>query len=241
LFLDDPTVLAEDPTWVAEFGSPLLTFLEDAAVSDAVERRVLYDGGEDVDFVLLAASAWRELATSPGARALVSRGYRVLHDELGMEAELGDVAPPDPITPPDQAAFTELASDFWFHALWAARKLRRGEVLTALGCLDRLLLSNLVTLLSWHARSVDPSVDTWHGTRFVERWADPGALAALETAVPGYGLREVARGLWETIDLYQGVEEETARRLALEVELDHADLRRRIAEVVRDPRHASTL
>jgi len=139
------------------------------------------------------------------------------------------------------AAFTELGSDFWFHALWAARKLRRGEVLTALGCLDRLLLSNLVTLLRWHALSLDPSVDTWHGTRFVERWADPGALATLETVVPGYGVRDVARGLWATIDLYQGLEEETARRLGLEVELDHADLRRRISEVVRDPRPGATL
>jgi molybdopterin-guanine dinucleotide biosynthesis protein A len=241
LFLDDPKVLAEDSSWAAEFGTPVLTFLEEAAVSDALERRVLYDGGEDVDFVLLPASSWRELAASPGARVLLSRGYRILHDELGLEAELGDVTPPEPAPLPDQAAFTELASDFWYHALWAARKLRRGEVLTALGCLDRLLLLNLVTLLGWHARSLDPSVDTWHGTRFVERWADPGALAALETAVPGYGVRDVARGLWDTIDLYQGLEEETARRLGLEVELDHPGLRRRIDEVVRDPRHASTL
>ena len=241
LLLDDPTALAEDAGWVAEFGRPVLTFLEEAAVSGAVERRVLYEGGEDVDFVLLPASAWRELASSSGARVLLSRGYRMLHDELGVEAELGEVAPPEPSSAPDQAAFTELGSDFWFHALWAARKLRRGEVLTALGCLDRLLLSNLVTLLRWHALSLDPSVDTWHGTRFVERWADPGALATLETVVPGYGVRDVARGLWATIDLYQGLEEETARRLGLEVELDHAGLRRRISEVVRDPRPGATL
>ncbi len=237
LFLDDPAVVAEDATWVAEFGSPVLTFLEDAAVAGSVERRVLYEGGEDVDFVLLPASAWRELAAARGAQLLLSRGYRVLHDELGMAAELGEIVAPEPLPPPDEAAFTELASDFWFHALWAAKKLRRGEVYTALGCLDRLLLSNLVTLLRWHAEAVDQSVDTWHGTRFVERWADPGALAALETAVPGYGVHEVARGLWETIDLFQGLEEETARRLGLGVELDHADLRRRVAEVVRDPRH----
>jgi aminoglycoside 6-adenylyltransferase len=241
LFLDDPVVLVEDAGWVAEFGSPVLTFLEESAVSGVVERRVLYAGGEDVDFVLVPASAWRELAASPGARALLSRGYRVLHDELGIEAELGEVAQPGPPSAPDQAAFTELGSDFWFHALWAARKLRRGEVYTALGCLDRLLLSNLVALLRWHALSLDPSVDTWHGTRFVERWADPGALAALETAVPGYDVRDVARGLWATMDLYQGLEEETARRLGLEVELDHADLRRRISEVVRDPRPGATL
>ena len=101
--------------------------------------------------------------------------------------------------------------------------------------------ARLVTLLEWHARAVDPTVDTWHEGRYLERWADPGALAALERAYAHYDLRDVARALWETIDLWQSLEEETARRLGLVVELDHADLRRRLAEVVRDPRHAATL
>ena len=99
----------------------------------------------------------------------------------------------------------------------------------------------LLALLEWHARAVDPSVDTWHNGRFLERWADAGALAALERAYAHYDLRDVARALWETIDLFQGLEVETARRLGLAVALDHADLRRRIAEVVPDPRSASTL
>ena len=99
----------------------------------------------------------------------------------------------------------------------------------------------LVTLLGWHARAVDPLIDTWHDGRFVERWADPGALVALEKAYAHYDVRDVARALWETIDLLQGLEEETAPRLGLALELDHADLRRRISEVVPDPRHASAL
>jgi aminoglycoside 6-adenylyltransferase len=137
--------------------------------------------------------------------------------------------------PPDTPALTELASDFWYHALWTAKKLRRGEVYTALGCLDGYLKDRLVTLLEWHARAVDPSVDTWHGGRFLERWADPGALAALESAYAHYDLRDVARALWATIDLWQGLEEEVALRLDLELELDHPDLRRRIAEIVPQP------
>ncbi len=127
--------------------------------------------------------------------------------------------------PPGRCATSrELASDFWYHALWTAKKLRRGEVYTAISCLDGYMKARLVTLLEWHARAVDPTVDTWHGGRFLERWADPGALAALERAYAHYDLRDVARALWETIDLWQSLEEETARRLGLVVELDHADL-----------------
>ena len=241
LFVDDPSLLADDEAWVTNFGRPVLTFLEPTAFGDRVERRVLYESGEDVDFALLEVSAWREFASLPEARVTAERGHRVLYDELGLEDPLDELSSPVASPLRDASAFTELASDFWYHALWTAKKLRRGEVYTAIGCLDGYLKVRLVTLLEWHALAVDPAVDTWHGGRFLERWADPGALAALERAYAHYDLRDVARALWETIDLFQGLEEETARRLGLMVELDHADLRRRVSEVVRDPRHGATL
>jgi aminoglycoside 6-adenylyltransferase len=239
LFIDHPDALAADESWVEELGTPVLTFLEPTALGHRVERRVLYEGGEDVDFPLIAASEWRSLL--PQATVVLGRGYRVLHDELGMEEELRRLPAPPLPEAPDARAFAQLASDFWYHALWTARKLRRGEVFTALGCLDGYMKTRLATLMAWHANAVDPAVDTWHEGRFLERWADPGALSTLERAFAHYDVRDVARALWETIDLFQGLEEETARRLGLATELDHADLRRRVAEVVPDPRRGATL
>jgi len=100
---------------------------------------------------------------------------------------------------------------------------------------------SVVTLLGWHALSVDPEAPAREAGRGVERWADAGALSALEVAYARYDLRDVARALWETIDLFQGLEEETASRLGLAADLDFEELRRRVAEVVRDPRHGATL
>jgi aminoglycoside 6-adenylyltransferase len=239
LFVDDPAALAADESWIEELGTPVLSFVEPTAIGERVERRVLFEGGEDVDFPLVDAATWRELL--PQATIVLGRGYRVLHDELGLEEALRTLAPPASPVLPDAAAFRRLATDFWYHALWAAKKLRRGEVFTAKDCLDGYMKWRLLTLLEWHARALDPDVDTWHEGRYLERWADPGALAALERAYAYYDLRDVARALWETIDLFQGLEEETARRLGLAVELDHADLRRRVSEIVRDPRHGATL
>lgn len=241
LLVDDPRPYLEDASWVEELGTPVVTFLE-ATLDGHWERRVLYETGEDVDFVLFPAAVLDRLEQSENATALVRRGYRVLLDRIGLAGRLERIASTrTPLAPPTAHEFRELAGDFWYHALWTAKKLRRGEVFSAKECLDAYLKARLTTLLRWHARAVDPSVDTWHGGRFLERWADPGALAALERAYARYDLRDVARALWETVDLWQGLEEEVARRLDLDVGLDHADLRRRLAAVVPDPRRGSTL
>lgn len=161
---------------------------------------------------------------------------------VAMAEALDRVAVGDrPVALPDEWALRELSSDFWSTALWAARRLRKGDVFVVVDAVNGSMKRSLVTLLSWHARAVDAESEVWDGGRLLERWADVGALAALERAYAHYDLRDVARALWETIDLFHGLEEETARRLGLAVELDRADLRRRIAEVVPDPRHGATL
>jgi aminoglycoside 6-adenylyltransferase len=236
LVVDDAEPYATDGAWVAEFGRPLLTFMEPTAVGRERERRVLYEAGEDVDLPLVPVAAL-DVLESDEVRGVIARGYRVLVDKVGLEERLVRAAASAPTPPPPtQAELTELASDFWYHALWAAKKLRRGEVFTAKQCIDGYLKARLVTVLEWHARAVEPAADTWHGGRFLERWADPGALAALEGAYAHYDLRDVSRALWATIDLWEGLERETASRLGLELELDHPELRRQIAAVVPDTR-----
>ena len=146
-----------------------------------------------------------------------------------------------PVLPPDDAALDELAADFWATALWAGRRLRKGDVFVAVDAVNGGMKRSVVTLLGWHAKAVDPEAPVLEDGRQVERWADAGALSALELAYAHYDLRDAARALWETIDLFQGLEEETANRLGLSTELDHAELRKRVAEVVRDPRPGRTL
>jgi molybdopterin-guanine dinucleotide biosynthesis protein A len=162
----------------------------------------------------------------------------VVAETEAVEAAAGEVRP---VALPDADALHELANDFWSTALWAARKLRRGEVFLAVDGVNGSMKRSLVTLMSWHARAVDATAEVWDSGRSLERWADPGALAAFERAYAHYDLRDAARALWETIDLFQGLEEETARRLGLTVELDDPELRRRIAETVPDPRRGTTL
>ena len=146
-----------------------------------------------------------------------------------------------PVLTPDETAFSELASDFWATALWAAGKLRRGDVFIAVDSVNGAMKRSLVTLMSWHALSVDPEAPVRDDGMGLERWADGGALSAFESAYAHYDLRDAARALWATVDLFEGLEEETARRLGIDRPLDYAELRRRLYAVVRDPRPGATL
>ena len=146
-----------------------------------------------------------------------------------------------PVLLPDDEAFRELAADFWATALWAARRIRKGDVFLAVDAVNGALKRSVVTLLGWHALSVDPEASVLEAGRGLERWADAGALSALELAYADYDLRDVARALWETVDLFDGLEEETARRLVFDGTLDVAELRQRLAHIVPDPRPRATL
>jgi molybdopterin-guanine dinucleotide biosynthesis protein A len=146
-----------------------------------------------------------------------------------------------PVLPPDDQALDDLATDFWATALWAGRRIRKGDVFVAVDAINGAMKRSVVTLLGWHALSVDPGAQVLEAGRGLEHWADPGALSSLERAYADYDLRDVARALWETVDLFDGLDDETARRLGLDRTLDVAELRQRLARIVRDPRPRATL
>jgi aminoglycoside 6-adenylyltransferase len=199
LVVDDVRARLEDAAWLEAFGTPELTFLEGTAVGGLVERRVLYADGLEVDFTLLPADAFAALQHDPAAARIRVRGERIVHDELGL-APAADPGPPPPPEP------GQLVHDFWYHALWAAKKLRRGEGLTARGGVEycrRLLLE----LARAHARTRTDAPDTWHSERFAEQWADPRALTAIWADAAGP--EELGAALLQVCDAFDALAAET--------------------------------
>lgn len=233
LVVDDPRPYLAEAAWVRAFGEPVLTFVERMAIRDGFERRVLYEDGQDLDVAVLPAAGIEDWLVDPEGARVLARGFRLLHDTLGLGDRLATAAAsPPPARAPAQADLDELSADVWYHALWAAKKLRRGELWTAKECVDGYLKARLLTLLGWHARAGDPGRDTWHGGRFVERWADPRWQPVLRRAFAAYEPDDVARALWTTVDLWSQVEREAAERLGLTPRADEDELRARLAAIV---------
>ena len=220
LFVDEPARYLDDAAWIDHFGQPLLGFREPTAVGGFEERRVLFRDGLEVDFAIVPAGVASEIP--PEADAVFARGFRVLHAD---GVEFPESEPSGIETPaPTQDRFDQLVNDFWYHLLWSAKKLWRGEVLVAKQACDGWLTGLLVELARWRS---DAS-DTWHGTRFFERWAGDDLVAAIEPTFARYDTQDVSRALRAKAELFGRLEDEVAARHGLAVPEDRAEVIRRL-------------
>lgn len=203
-FADDPTLLLEDTSWLRELGEPAITFVDATPLGGWSERRVLLRNGCDVDIPFVPAGLIDRLAApEPNAPlgeiigGVVARGYRVLFDRSGKldEALAGLSAPaPAPLT---QAMLDGTLSDFWYHCVWTAKKLRRGEVYTAHDCLDGYLRHLMMRLVRW---SAEPDGGTWHSMRFLEEWAPKEVVDLLPQTWAAHARDDILRALERMMD-----------------------------------------
>lgn len=219
--------LAADERWIAQIGEPVFTFVEMTPSGDP-ERRVLFGGGPcglDVDFSIIPLDKMKGLPTAahlgPELAAelfnVFGRGMRVLLDKDQLTKPLQALLAPmqSPATPaPSPAAYAAVVSDFWYHALWTAKHLRRGELWWAKAGCDLRLKQLLLTMLEWQARfAADAKRDTWFRGRFLETWADPRALDELSQAFAHYDEADLWRALLATMQLFRWLALETAHCL----------------------------
>ena len=220
LFVDEPVSYLDDPAWIGHFGEPLLSFREPTAVGGFEERRVLFRDGLEVDFAIVPAAVAAEIP--PEADGVFARGFRVLYAD-GIT--FPERSPSSIETPaPTQERFDQLVNDFWYHLLWAAKKLWRGEVLVAKQACDGWLTGRLVELARWRS----DKTDTWHGFRFFERWAGDDLLEALGPTFARYEAEDVARALRAKAELFGQVEDDVASRHGLTAPEDRAEVLSRL-------------
>ena len=203
LLTADPDFYLASPDWCAEIAEPWIATVERAPDGRVVERRVLFRGGVDVDFLILAADKLGALREEP-LKSITARGMRVLFDRAGILPSLTPDALLAPIAP-EAAEFAELVADFWFHAVWTAKKLRRGELFTAKSCCDGYMKRHLLALIEWRAAT------EWYGGRFIERWAGAEVVDRLSQVYAHYTEADIWRALAATMELFDDLARELAQ------------------------------
>ena len=213
LFVRDPGPILRDENWIGNLGPYWTSHLESTPIGDVQERRVLFRDGQDIDFAVFPLGVLAGILTNPQGIAVLRRGFRPLvnKDSFQVSAPSSEPAPVRPS--PDE--ISNLVNDFWFHLTWTAKKLLRGELLSASEGTNGYLRALLVRMVRWHALVRGPKgQDLWHGTRFFEKWADPRVIRAFPETVARYDAQSIVAALRANRAMFSWLSDEIGEALS---------------------------
>ena len=190
-----------------QLGDMRISFTE-PTLGGGAERRMLYAGSLDVDLIVFTPEQLTQAVLDGVAGWVMNRGYDVMHDAMGITPLIAQhVFPTAGFTPMGETEFANVVNDFFFHAVWADKKLHRGEMWTAKMCIDAYLKRLLLRMIEL-ARCGER--DVWHDGRFLDHWADAETVAALRDCFAHYEAADMAQALRETVRLFARVGREAA-------------------------------
>jgi len=202
-------MLRQSDRWLTEIAQPAIMTVERGPDGAVVERRALFKGGQDVDILIMPAGDLQKTVNATYIGQIMARGWRELVDKDGELAVL-EVASPPEREGVSETAYSECVNDFFYHVVWTAKKLARGELWTAKRCCDVYMKEHLLRIITWQTQLDTPTVDTFYSGRHIERWAPRAMLCNLARTFAHYELGDIKRALWQTTDLFA----QTARALA---------------------------
>ncbi len=221
---DKPDLMIYSDKYVSRLGNVKMSFIEDT-IGGGKERRILLEKYLDVDIIPMTPQDFERLIGDKTLTVLFSRGYGVLFDRCGVTELLSsaEIAPShfDLIS---EEEFNNLANDFFFHVVWAKKKILRGELWCAKMCVDGYLKNHLLRIiqLCMVCRNGE-AYDVWHDGKMLEKWADGDIVSPLGKCFARYDSGEMSLALWETCKLFARLSEECAEKLGYDYPRDARD------------------
>ena len=192
-----------------KLGSVKISFVE-PTLGGGKERRMLYDGSLDVDMIVFTPEQFKKAIREGVASWVMNRGYEILYDAEGfstlLEEHISHELKPTDLAEPE---FNNMVNDFFFHTVWASKKILRGELWTAKMCIDAYLKNYLLKMIEMYSVS-KYHADVWHDGRFLDRWAEKEILSDLEKCFAHYDREDMVSALLATLDLFCRLASQTA-------------------------------
>ena len=190
-------------------GTINISFIEDT-LGGGRERRCIYDDDKDVDMIILTPEQFEKAVADGVAEWVMNRGYDVLYDSNGYTELLKTHIKPGSSEPAiNEEEFINIVNDFYFHNIWACKKLKRGELWSAKNCVDSYLKNYLLRMMELYRYKI-AGVDVWHAGRFVEKWAGDDIVNDLKMCFAHYDKEDIMRALVATHKLFARITEALA-------------------------------
>lgn len=211
----DMFIITEDTySWLygdklEQLGDIKISFVE-PTLGGGKERRVLFDDALDVDMIILTPEQFEAAIKEGVASWVCNRGYAVLYDVMGFEKLLKKyVSTEIGYSELSEEELLNMMNDFYFHIVWSAKKILRGELWSAKMCIDAYLKNYLLKMMEMYSAS-RYNVDVWHDGRFLDRWADEKIKNELKNCFAHYEREDMIEALLATLQLFKRLAKEVA-------------------------------
>ncbi len=181
-------------------GKVEISFIE-PTLGGGKERRCIYDSYRDVDMIVFTPEQFDRALEEGVAEWVMNRGYKFLYDadDYAGRAEKyvrREVRGPEM----SEEEFVNTVNDFYFHNIWAYKKLRRGELWSAKMCIDSYLKTRLLSIIEQYHKL--GGADVWHDGRFIDRWAERSVTEELKRCFAHYDTEDCISALRATHVLF---------------------------------------
>lgn len=196
----------------AKLGEVGISFIE-PTLGGGAERRCIYGADRDVDMIIFTPEQFGKALTDGVAEWVMDRGYVLLCDKedytIWIPRYVSTKVSREVMSADE---FVNLVNDFYFHNIWAYKKLKRGEMWSAVMCINGYLKERLLKIIEqYHMCIYD--CDVWHDGRFLDRWADPYVVEDLEECFARYYYPDCVSALEATHLLFARLARELAEKL----------------------------
>lgn len=196
----------------AKLGEVGISFIE-PTLGGGAERRCIYGADRDVDMIIFTPEQFGKALTDGVAEWVMDRGYELLCDKedytIWIPRYVSTKVSREVMSADE---FVNLVNDFYFHNIWAYKKLKRGEMWSAVMCINGYLKERLLKIIEQHHMCIY-DCDVWHDGRFLDRWADPYVAEDLEECFARYYYPDCVSALEATHLLFARLARELAEKL----------------------------
>ena len=215
--VDDPNAWSADLRWVEAIGPSWIRLVNASPLPGIQVVQVMFAGGYDADLIPISPDQVAVFETPEVASEVFGHGATVLIDRSGAFSNLIDAtgafptATIQPVGPPTSAEFERTVNVFLYQAVWATKRLRRGERWRAHDDVDDYMRDLMLRMIEWHAlaRRVDGVMPE---SRQLERWAPPDVQADLPATFAAYDDGSIAEALVRSRALFRRLAREVAER-----------------------------
>lgn len=221
----DLIIATDDPKewftgeYAERLGGVSISFIE-PTIGGGKERRIIYEEDKDVDIIIFTSDQFVNSLKTGVAQCIMNRGYDVLYDSGGFAELIKRCINNEHSNPQiSEEEYLNLVNDFYFHNIWACKKLRRGEIWASKMCVDAYLKNCLLKMMELYS-FYQWGADVWHDGRFLDQWADDDIVEELKHCFAHYDKDDIRKALVATHKLFDRIAKAVAEILGYNYPLE---------------------